>query len=76
MRIYLLPINVCLLAITVGCSPSAPPAADGVAPTSETTAVPRLSDQVGLELVSIQDLPTQLAARQGKVVVLDMWATW
>ena len=47
-----------------------------VAPVQVDSTAPPPANDIGLELLSIKDVPTQLAARKGKVVVLDMWATW
>lgn len=50
------------------------PTQQGAPETSE--AKEATEAPIELSLISIKDLPTQLAARKGKVVVLDMWATW
>ena len=70
----------CMLAsLLIGCSGgdsniSQGSSADPASGASQSTST-ELS-AVHLELLSIKDVPAQLAARKGKVVVLDMWATW
>ena len=36
----------------------------------------QVTPEIQLDLISIQEVPELLAQRKGKVVVLDLWATW
>lgn len=36
----------------------------------------QVAPEINLDLISIQEVPKLLAQRKGKVVVLDLWATW
>lgn len=59
-----------IAAFATGCSPTSTSPAPDVVSAGATVS------EISIELLSIKDVPTQLAARKGKVVVLDMWATW
>ena len=70
---------VLVAALLLGCRDANQQSAAPV-PGNADSHVEQLSsrnaDPVTLDLLAVQDLPKQLAARKGKVVVLDMWATW
>lgn len=78
MKIKLGLALACLVALTIGCGRGTTETGPTqvTSATDQDVAASTSNADIGLELLSIKDLPTQLAARAGKVVILDMWATW
>lgn len=72
---------ILLSCLLIGCSQSndlAP--AQAVSDTDETSSVSAGSDDtasdVALKLINANQYAAELASREGKVLLVDMWATW
>ena len=77
MKIRLI-ASLAIIIGVVGCTSSSTSITSEADATGQVSGVATqaTSNEIGLELLSVKDITTQLAARKGKVVVLDMWATW
>lgn len=68
---------VAMLVILAGCQSETPPEAD--APVPATAATSRQDDQpraVILKVVTAGSYASELSKFRGRVVLVDMWATW
>ncbi len=75
----------CLLVFYAGCSRTSSEKADNSAsndsgdlsPQSDSSRFPLLSEKISLaELEMLDGSITRIADRKGKIVVLNLWATW
>lgn len=65
---------LCLAAL--GCSPTSTPAPTATTTTANPPGATTQVTEVDLKLVTATEFAAEMAAREGKVVLLDMWATW
>lgn len=73
-------LSGCLLAVSLvsGCNrpaATAPQESTTTATASEQAAAPNEAADVNLEILSFDEIQQRLAAKQGRVVVMDMWST-
>lgn len=71
--------QLCIVAVAllslIGCSQTAPPTADvGDGDATPPATIPAAN--VEIKLVSADEFTAEMDAKKGKVVLLDMWATW
>jgi hypothetical protein len=67
-------VAMLFVALTLGCGPTNtnPPVS---APSEDTTAAPEPAG-ADVRLITAKEFTAEMEARKGKVVLLDLWATW